>query len=169
MRGICNRKRRLYGKRLISMVLIFALLLGLIPQSAYATGTASTMVEQEYVSEGCTITYKETSTWSNYVNADIVIKNETDSDKSLWQLQLVYDGQIENIWNADIVSSEDGIYEITAKSYNSTIAAGQSVSFGFTAYGAESKPEVPENIIYVTDQTGNDESGNDDEWQCDNF
>ncbi len=163
MRGMCNRQRRLYGKRLISMVLIFALLLGLIPQSAYATGTASTTVEQEYVSEGCTITYKETSAWSNYVNAEIVIKNETDSDKSLWQLQFVYDGLIENIWNADIVSSEDGKYEITAKSYNSTIAAGQSVSFGFTAYGTESKPEVPERITYATDVTSDGNTGNNNE------
>ncbi len=148
-----NWKRR--SRQAIAYILIVSLMLGLIPQSAYATSAISTMVEKEYTSEGCTITYKETSTWGNYVNADIVIKNNTDSDKSLWQLRMVYDGVIENIWNADIVSSENGIYQFAAKTYNSTIAAGQTVSFGFTAYGTESKPAVPETITYVIESASN--------------
>lgn len=161
MKRFWNKRQRIHGKRILSMVLIFALLLGLIPQSAYATSATVTMTEEEYTSEGCTITYKETSTWGNYVNADIVIENNTDSDKSLWQLSMVYNGVIDNIWNADIVSSENGIYQLAAKTYNSTIAAGQSVSFGFTAYGVDGKPAAPEQIIYVTDQTDDKETGSD--------
>ena len=147
---------------MLSLLLIALLILGLIPSSAYATGTTTDLVEKEYTSEGCTITYRETSTWGNYVNADVIIENTTDSDKSLWQLELVYGGTIDSIWNADIVSSDNGTYVIAAKTYNTTIAAGQSVSFGFQAYGEEGKPEVPESITYVKENT-DDAIGSEEE------
>ena len=163
MKGIRKRKWKQWGRQLLSFVLVVALMLGLIPSSAYATGVTPTKAEQTYASEGCSITYKETSSWGNYVNADIVLKNDTDSDKSLWKIEMVYDGCIDNIWNADIISFEDGHYTIAAKTYNSTIAAGQSVSFGFMAYGEDGKPAFPSEISFVDDSenTGGDSTEED--------
>lgn len=163
MKGIRKRQIKQQGRQVLSIVLVVALVLGLIPSSAYATGVTPTKAEQTYASEGCSITYKETSSWGNYVNADIVLKNDTDSDKSLWKIEMVYGGCIDNIWNADIISSEDGHYIIAAKTYNSTIAAGQSVSFGFMAYGEDGKPAFPSEISFVNDRvnTGGDSTEED--------
>lgn len=55
------RKRNLkrMGKSVLSFVLIMAMMLGLIPQSAYAAAqTEPKAASKSYESEGCTITYK---------------------------------------------------------------------------------------------------------------
>ncbi|MBQ4060044.1 MAG: cellulose binding domain-containing protein [Lachnospiraceae bacterium] len=163
MKTVRKRQIKRWGRQLLSFVLVVALMLGLIPSSAYATGVTPTKAEQTYASQGCNITYKETSSWGNYVNADIVLKNDTDSDKSLWKIEMVYDGCIDNIWNADIISSEDGHYIIAAKTYNNTITAGKSVNFGFIAYGEDGKPEVPSNISFVEDSVNKEEASTEED------
>ncbi len=162
MKTLRKRNVKQWGRQLLSFVLVVAMVLGVIPSSAYATGLTPAKVEHTYASQGCNITYQETNAWANYVNADIVIKNNTDSDKSLWKIEMVYDGCIDNIWNADIISSDNGHYIIAAKSYNNTIAAGQSVSFGFTAYGEDGKPAVPSEISFVDDNVKSDEESDEE-------
>ncbi|MBQ4284711.1 MAG: cellulose binding domain-containing protein [Lachnospira sp.] len=145
-------------KRMLSVVLIISMVMQLIPFSVYA---AETGAQKSYYDSGCTITYKENSTWGNYVNADVTIKNNTDYPKSLWSLYMDYDGNIDSIWNADIVSNIDGIYEIAAKDYNTTIEAGQTVSFGFIAYGKDSKPSLPKAITFVNSKV--DDEGDEED------
>lgn len=89
-------------KRVISCVLVCAMILGLIPQSVYAAPSEGTDTQKTYSSDGFTITYKEASAWDNYVNAEITLANDTDSAKSLWEIQFSYDGEIDSIWNTDI-------------------------------------------------------------------
>lgn len=152
-------KKRVVGtwsKRIVSYILIIAIVLGLIPQSALAA--EKNITEKSYISDGFTITYKENSAWGNYVNADVTIKNDTDSAKSLWQIEFDFDGEVDNVWNADIISSNDGKYVFAAKTYNSTISVGQSVSFGFIAHGINSKPSIPKNISFVDDKKNTDDS-----------
>lgn len=154
--NIHKRDLRRWRKAIVSYVLVAALVLGLIPQSAYAAETEA--AEKTYTSEGFTITYKESSAWGNYVNAEVTLKNETDCAKSLWKVTFDYEGEIDSVWNADIISSENGTYVLSAKTYNSTIGAGQSVSFGFMAHGTEGKPSIPESIAFA-DTAGLDDSG----------
>ncbi len=168
MKTVRKRQIKQWGRQLLSFVLVVAMVLGVIPGSAYATGVTPAKVEQTYASQGCNITYQETNAWANYVNADIVLKNDTDSDKSLWKIEMVYNGCIDNIWNADIISSDNGHYIIAAKSYNNTIAAGQSVSFGFTAYGEDGKPAVPSEISFVDDNVKSDEESDEEGENQDN-
>mgnify|MGYP002514954022 CR=1 FL=1 len=152
-------KKRVVGtwsKRIVSYILIIAIVLGLIPQSALAAEKSIT--EKSYISDCFTITYKENSAWGNYVNADVTIKNDTDSAKSLWQIEFDFDGEVDNVWNADIISSNDGKYVFAAKTYNSTISVGQSVSFGFIAHGIDSKPSIPKNISFVDDKKNTEEN-----------
>ena len=149
-------------KQILSIVLVLAMLLGLVPQSAYASVENGTQtLEHVYESEGCTIIYKESSTWDNYVNADITIKNDGEELQANWQLSIAYDGIIDNIWNADILSAEDGKSVVGCKDYNSVIEKGQSVSFGFTAHGTDKKPAAPAYIRLVKDTPP--ETGTEDE------
>ncbi|MDE6635782.1 MAG: cellulose-binding domain-containing protein, partial [Lachnospiraceae bacterium] len=154
MLEIHRRDIRRKGRQIISFLLVTAMILGLVSQNAYAS-TASKAVaevtEKTYETEGCMITYKETSTWGNYVNVDITIKNEGKNQQANWKLSLVFDGTIDNIWNADVLSAEDGQCTVAAKLYNSVIEPGQTVSFGFMAYGADGKPNVPKDIRLVKD------------------
>ena len=147
MKSIRRREIKTWGRRLLSFVLVTALMLGLIPESAYGAGTQSRAAgEAVYTSGDCDITYKETNTWGNYVNVDVTITNNGDSTIDPWKLLLLYDGTISSIWNADIEASGEGKYRIAAKSYNAKLEAGKSVSFGFTACGETEKPEVPLGI-----------------------
>ena len=102
-------------KRVISCVLVCAMILGLIPQSVYAAPSEGTDTQKTYSSDGFTITYKEASAWDNYVNAEITLANDTDSAKSLWEIQFSYDGEIDSIWNADIKNHDAGTYVLEAK------------------------------------------------------
>ena len=156
------KKMRTWKKRIVSLVLVLAMMLGLVPQSAYASAENGTQtVEHTYESRGCTIIYKESSTWDNYVNADITIKNDGEELQANWRLSLVYDGSIDNIWNADILFAGDGKSVVGCKDYNSVIEKGQSVSFGFTAHGADKKPDAPAEIQLVKDTPP--ETGTEDE------
>lgn len=158
---IHGRDVRRKGRQILSFLLIVAMVLGLMPQSAFAGAAlkaAAKTAENTYESEDCVITYKETSAWGSYVIADVTIKNEGKNRQANWKLSLIFDGTIDNIWNADVVSSEDGECIIASKIYNSVIEPGQSVSFGFQAYGAGKKPAVPKEIRLVKDRPEKDET-----------
>lgn len=173
MKMMNKRKTRQLGRRILSYVLVVAMVLGLIPESAYAAGAKQDdmAAQQDYLSQGFTITYQENNVWGNSVNAQIILKNNTDSAKSLWQLEMTYDGEIDNIWNADIVSSEQGKYVLGAKTYNSTISAGDSVCIGFISHGTEGKPNVPKSIAFLEEEeeknTEQDKSKQDESKQED--
>ncbi|MDE6627581.1 MAG: cellulose binding domain-containing protein, partial [Lachnospiraceae bacterium] len=147
MKKIHKRGMKRLGRQMLSLMLVAALVLGLIPESAYAAGTGGKSADgMVYTSRDCEITYKETNSWGNYVNVDVTIQNNGADTINPWKLLLQYDGTISNIWNADIDSSGQGEYIIAAKSYNAKLEAGKSVTFGFTAYGEESKPDIPLGI-----------------------
>lgn len=75
------------------------------------------------------------STWFNGYNLNITIKNTTNSTIDGWTLTLnKSDFQINNIWCASKTSSGNSII-ITPESWNKTIAAGRSVTLGFTGTG----------------------------------
>ena len=148
-------KHRVRG--IIAYILIIAILFGIIPQEAYvkAQETKDTL-GAEYISQGCRIEYKTLSSWGDYANVDISITNESETKINLWEVEFSYSSQIQNIWNADIVSDQEGDYRIRSKTYNSVIEKGQSVSFGFTAYCEGSQPEAPENIALTDEQSRKD-------------
>lgn len=52
-----------------------------------------------------------------------------------WTITFTSPAEISNIWNAEIVSKEGNVYTIQNAPYNSDVAAGQEVSFGFQGVG----------------------------------
>ena len=63
----------------------------------------------------------------------IIISNNTDHRIEDWKLDLNSNLDIENIWNAKIVSKYENIYRLDNAQYNQNIEVGQSVEFGFIA------------------------------------
>ncbi|MER5756874.1 cellulose binding domain-containing protein [Streptomyces sp. NPDC002088] len=91
----------------------------------------------------CAVTYKITNQWSGGFQADVQLANTGTSAWSGWSLGWSFaDGQkITQLWNADYTQSGTAV---TAKnvSWNGNVAAGSSVSFGFTGSwtSANTKP-----------------------------
>ena len=162
---IHRREIQRRGRQMLTFLLAAAMIIGLIPQNIHVSA-ASKATEDTYESGDCVITYKENSAWGHYVNADITIKNEGKHQIANWKLSLCFDGTIDNIWNADIISAQEDECIISSKTYNSVIEPGQTVSFGFQAYGTSGKPEMPEEIKLVEDVPSKDDT--DDQEKDDN-
>ena len=94
---------------------------------------------------------------------DNALQTTRTVQKSLWGIQFSYDGEIDSIWNADIKNHDDGTYVLEAKTYNSTIAAGQSVTLGFMAHGSSAKPAMPESITFADASASEDKRTEDTE------
>ncbi|MFI8837075.1 cellulose binding domain-containing protein [Streptomyces afghaniensis] len=91
----------------------------------------------------CKVTYKVTSQWSGGFQADVQLTNTGTGAWNGWSLGWSFaDGQkLTQAWNAEAAQSGAAV---TAKNvgWNSNVAAGSSVSFGFTANssGTNTKP-----------------------------
>ncbi|MET9903701.1 cellulose binding domain-containing protein [Streptomyces sp. NPDC006446] len=91
----------------------------------------------------CTVTYRITNQWSGGFQAEVQLANTGSSGWSGWSLGWSFaDGQkIIQLWNAD--HSQSGA-AVTARNvtWNANVAAGSSVSFGFTGSwtGTNTKP-----------------------------
>jgi hypothetical protein len=92
---------------------------------------------------GCAVTYKVTNQWSGGFQAEVRLDNTGTSAWNGWSLNWTFaDGQkITQAWNAEHTQSGSAV---TAKNvgWNAAVAAGSSVSFGFTGSwsGANAKP-----------------------------
>lgn len=82
----------------------------------------------------CKVTYKVTSQWSGGFQADVQLTNTGTGAWNGWSLNWAFpDGQkLTQAWNTEAAQSGSAV---TAKNvgWNANVAAGSSVSFGFTA------------------------------------
>ncbi|MFF3328071.1 cellulose binding domain-containing protein [Streptomyces sp. NPDC002888] len=91
----------------------------------------------------CAVTYKITNQWSGGFQADVQLANTGTTPWSGWSLSWAFpNGQtVSQAWNADYTQSGS---TATAKNvgWNGNVAAGSSVSFGFTGNwsGTNTKP-----------------------------
>ena len=89
--------------------------------------------------ETYSVEYTVTSHWDGCCNVTVKIKNTSDSVIHNWNLSFCTDDEIQNIYNAKILSSdEEGKYVLKNLGYNQDIAAGSSVQFGFQLNFGES-------------------------------
>ena len=89
-------------------------------------------------------TYTVDSEWSTGFTASITIKNETNSAINNWNVNWQYaNNRVSGGWNATLSGTNP--YSATHLNWNSSIAAGQSVSFGLQGEkngGAAERPTV---------------------------
>ncbi|GCB44476.1 cellulose binding domain-containing protein [Streptomyces sp. NL15-2K] len=100
----------------------------------------------------CTVTYKVTNQWSGGFQADVQLANTGSNAWSGWSLGWTFaDGQkVAQAWNAEYTQSGAAV---TAKNvgWNANVAAGSSVSFGFT--GSSSATNSKPTSFKLGDQT----------------
>ena len=82
-------------------------------------------------------------------NAEIKIKNLSDSAIENWQLSFDFPHEITNIWNAQVLSWDNDIYLLKNMGWNINIDVGSEISFGFTA-AYDNEIIEPSNFKIVT-------------------
>ena len=79
---------------------------------------------------GYTVTFSETGGYGSDVTGNITITNTTDKPIKSWELIFESDFTINNIWNAKLISSENGKFVIRNTEDTSVIQPNSSVTFG---------------------------------------
>ena len=82
--------------------------------------------------------------WGSGFHGQISIANNSESSLDDWSLQFDFPNEITSIWDAEIVSSGDDSYTVSNAPWNSEIAAGETLTFGFL--GDSSVATEPHNF-----------------------
>lgn len=77
------------------------------------------------------VSYSISSNWGSGFGAQVEIRNPGSAPLENWTLEFRLPANIDSLWNADILSRSGDTYKVGPKSYNRTVPAGGSVSFGF--------------------------------------
>ena len=80
---------------------------------------------------GGSVTFDIPSDWGTGFSSNNTVSNNTNKTLNGWTVEFDSDVEITAIWNAKISSHKGKHYVLTNESYNGTVEAGSSVSFGF--------------------------------------
>ena len=99
------------------------------------------------VKSGYEIDFNVTSDWYTGFNGEISITNISDEPIEAWTLSFDSNFDINNIWNAKLLTSENGSYEAANQLWTTPIKAGESASFGFSAEKSATENANAENFV----------------------
>jgi endoglucanase len=93
------------------------------------------------VTGGCTATYKQDNAWQGGFQGSVTVKNTGSGAVNPWSATWTWPSGVTlvNGWNATVTQSGTTV-TAAAPSYASSLAAGASVTIGFTANGTASAP-----------------------------
>lgn len=127
-------------KKSVSAILASAMSLSLftaIPVSADIGRTT-------YNYDGYSVDYNVTNEWDGAQTVELTVSN-TGTDSILnWALKYDAEGEISNLWNADLYEQNGDEYVIKNVGWNFEIAPRQSVTYGYTLSGNDIT--LPENF-----------------------
>ncbi len=99
------------------------------------------------VKSGYEIDFNVTSDWYTGFNGEISITNISDEPIEAWTLSFDSNFDINNIWNAKLLTSENRSYEAANQLWTTPIKAGESKSFGFSAEKSATENANAENFV----------------------
>jgi endoglucanase len=105
-----------------------------------------TILDDEPAPAQATVSYAVKDDWGTGFIGEITIRNTSTTAINGWTIAFDLAVSITNIWNAQIVSRAGNRYVIRAMSYNSLIAPGGSVTFGFQA-SPGNPPRTLSNVL----------------------
>ena len=132
-------------RKIISLILCAAitadLLVTLVSASAYSEAGESRV----YTYNGYTVEYKIVNEWTGNQNIEITVTNTGDEILADWAMGYNASGEISGLWNAQVYAVQGTEYILKGADYNSEIAPGKAVRFGYILSGEEFK--YPQNIF----------------------
>lgn len=84
-----------------------------------------------------------------------------DSSMDGWTFEFDFNGEITSIWNAEIISHSGSRYIIGPLDWNSLIADGATVSFGFNARPGNVTPSDFSNVVLNGNPVSSSDTGDD--------
>lgn len=134
-------------KRLVTFMLIVCLLFNSIVAAGARNVKAEQMIGESADSDmseeyDVKLTYNVTGTWDGHSNVEVKLTNILDEKIEDWEIKIPADFEIENIWNAKVVSEQDNEYIIHNADWNQDIDVKGSVSFGMTIQ-SDAKMKLP--------------------------
>ena len=91
------------------------------------------------------ITFDDKDDWGSGFVGAVSFTNLKTTSLGNWTIEFDLSQNITSIWNAEIVSHVGTHYVIRNASYNGTVAAGGTVSFGFQADSGN--PTLPSSFV----------------------
>src|SRR5579885_2437906 len=101
-----------------------------IPPGSRRSHPLLEILEDRTVPSGPGVSYTVTNNWGSGLQAQIQLTNNQNTSLSNWQLQFTDPDNITSIWDAKIVSHVGNTYVIQGESWDTSIPAGGSLSFG---------------------------------------
>ncbi len=94
------------------------------------------------------------TSWDDKVQLNVTVMNASDAVMNNWKVAFDFDGTIDQIWNAEIISAEDGKYVIGHPSWKTDLEAGESYTFGLIATkNSEDAPTVVDSSLVSQEVT----------------
>ena len=150
---------KLKGKKILAIILTIAICMSNMMSAGVSRATTegdaketiytedeNVIKEEDYENISFEHSFKIQNEWENHYTAEMTLKNTGKNEIENWEIAFKYDGEIENIWHAKIVSHYDNVYVIKNAGWNQNINAGEQVTFGFTVKFDGQKPEEPCNV-----------------------
>lgn len=132
-------------KKIVSLALCAAITANMLVSSVSASSYPGTGESQLYTYNGYSVEYKVTNEWTGNQIIEVTVTNTGDELLADWSVGYNASGKINSIWNAQIYAEQGTEYILRNAGYNSEIAPGQSVSFGYIVSGDSFK--FPQNIF----------------------
>ena len=115
------------------------------------------------VKSGYTVDFKTTSDWYTGFQGEISITNTSDEPIEAWTLSFNGNFDINNIWNAKLILSENRSYVTANQLWTTPINPGESASFGFTADKSAMDNIIADNFKLTAVVIGESKLENDPE------
>lgn len=133
------------ARKIISLILCAAITANMLVSSVSASAYSGTGESRIYTYNGYTVEYKVVNEWTGNQNIEITVTNTGDEILADWAVGYNASGEINGLWNAQVYAVQGTEYILKGADYNSEIAPGQSVRFGYILSGEEFK--YPQNIF----------------------
>lgn len=144
-----------FVQKVIAAILVIACMLTQNGMFAMAAVNEQEMQSKWVIHEKAyDVVFEIESRWDGHFNGKMTLRNTGKKTIHNWNLYFEADFKIENLWNASIISEEDGSYFVNNMEWNQDIAAGQERTFGFTAAVREDSISAPSRfkmINYLAD------------------
>ena len=91
------------------------------------------IIPNKYVGDGYEVEFKITNRWPGGFNGEFIVTNTGEEVIENWALELDFNHDITQIWNASIKNHDGTTYVLKNLGYNQDIKVGESINIGFQA------------------------------------
>ena len=137
-------------KRTVSAVIAAAMSMSMFT----AIPVSADVGRRTYSYDGYSVDYNVTNEWGGAQTVELTVSNTGTEPILNWALKYDAEGEITNLWNADMYEQKGDEYVIKNVGWNFEIAPSQSVTYGYTLNGSDiSLPEKFEIYSKRVDKT----------------